>query len=188
MSRSVAEQRYAELVKYTHFDYVYGYYNPETDQYEGDEYNDEATRDEVDCLIENLKWSLKKAFPSFTEVPENRDRQNRDEREMWQRADDECFPILANGNCVVYLAEYCGLVSISFVPAGEIIEECWYHGYNPLGLQKHWIHAAEKRINTAIESVCDRLICQGHFSNGEAVFAPVTPRTVLKAIVNGEAV
>ena len=175
MSRSVSYQSGAELVKFTHIEPVYGEYNPETGEYEGEEYNELATQDEAENLIENITWALSTGFPSFEKVP----RQDR----AWARADRECWPVLQNGNCVVYLSEYCGLISISFVPADEGGDYCYG---DRLGIQRDWIQTVEKKIDAAIESVAERLICCGHFSNGEGVYAPATARRAqLAAAVNG---
>lgn len=184
MSRSVAEQHGAELVKYTHSDYVYGTYNPETDEYEGDEYDEFETQENFDCLVDNLKAALIEALPSFREVPERREDRNYDDRAIWHAADHECFPILQNGNCVVFLSSYMELVSISFVPRYNVVDGY----YETEAIQRHWINQVESKINATIESVCERLICCGRFSNGEAVFSRVTRKSELTAIANGEAV
>ena len=181
MSRSVNCQSGAALVKYTYYRTIYGEYNPETDSYEGDDYNEPATQDEAESLFEGLAWSLREALPSFEEVPSRQQASRWDP--CWSAANRECWPILRNGSAVVYLSEYCGLVSVSVVPADEI------EGDGPrLGIQLHWIRSVEKRIDDAIERVGERLVCCGHFSNGEGVFRPVSRRAELCAIVNGEAI
>ena len=183
MSRTVSYQSGAELVKFTYVEAVYGEYNPETGEYEGEEYNELATQDEAENLVENITYALAGAIPSFRKVPAR----GLDRRLdcLWTAADRECWPILWNGSAAVYLSEYCGLYSISVVPADEV--GSYFYG-DRLGIQKHWIRSVEKRIDAAIESVAERLVCLGHFSNGEGVYAPATARRAqLAAAVNGRA-
>ena len=183
MSRSVNYQPGAELVKFTHIEPVYGEYNPDSGEYEGEEYNELATQDEAECLLGNITRALAEAIPSFRQVPARGLDRSLDC--LWTATDRECWPILWNGSAAVYLSEYCGLVSISIVPADEVGDYCYG---DRLGIQRHWIQTVEKKIDAAIESVAERLICCGHFSNGEGVYAPATARRAqLAAAVNGEA-
>lgn len=184
MGRSVNYQSGAEIVKYFHVEPVYGFYNPETDEYEGEEFNPEETQWAFESDVENVKYALMKAIPSFNEVPDY-NQSDYMERAIHHNADRECWPLLYNGNAVVVLSEYCGLVSVSVVPLENMRGD--YYGPSKESLERHWINQVEPRVNTALDSVVERLICCGRFSNGEAVYQKASSRRAqLSAGVNGE--
>lgn len=166
MARSVNYQSDAILVKFMHFEPVYGEFNLETGEYEGDNFNEFATQDSFDCLVCGLVDALKQRFPSLEDVPPFRECSGTDAL-LWSLSDRECTPILRNGNCAVFLAEYCGLISLSFCRISDFYDGDW----RTSGLNEHWIRSAENGINEAIDSVTERLICCGRFSNGEALYS-----------------
>lgn len=184
MGRSVNYQSGAELVKYFSVEPVYGFYNPETGEYEGEEFNPEETQWNFDNDVENVKYALMKAIPSLREVP-NYQQSDYKERALHQSADRECFPILYNGNAVVVLSEYCGIASVSVVPLELMRGD--YYGPRKESLERHWIRQAEARINAALDSVVDHFVCCGRFSNGVAIYEKASSRRAqLSAVVNGE--
>ena len=166
MARSVNYQSDAVLIKYTHFEPVYGEFNPETGEYEGDNLNEFETQDSFDCLVCDIVAALKHRFPSLEDVPPFRECSGTDAL-LWSLSDRECTPVLRNGNCAVFLAEYCGLISLSFCRISD-----FYDGDGRTsGLNERWIRKAESGIDSAIDSVAERLICCGRFSNGEALYS-----------------
>jgi hypothetical protein len=145
MSRSVNFQSGAEIVEYAYVD--------------ESEY--------LEDVCENLEIALQNAFPSFDRVPAWNRTVTRAQERAWSHAERENWPILANGNCVVYMSEYMGFVSLSFCPEDDY-QDNWPRDLR--GIQRHWIRSAEKRIRAAIASVATRVVFVDRFSNGEALF------------------
>lgn len=186
MSRSVNYQSGAEYVKYFAVDPVYGVYNPESGEYEGEEYNEEESAWELENTLENITYAIRQELPSFSKTPRP---QNSNcyyaDRRLWAACDRECWPILDNGSAVVIASEYCGLVSLSFVPR-EGMED--YDGAPKEGIQRHYLRQIEERIDRIISDYANRLVCCGRFSNGEAVYASAASRKAqLSAAIEGEA-
>lgn len=185
MGRSVNYQSGAEYVKYFNVDPVFGHYNPETDEYEGDEFNEEEASWQFETRIDWISAELLRAFKSFYPVPQINKCGCYGDRRLHAAADPECWPVMANSSAAVYLSEYCGLVSVSFVPR-EYLEDNW--GASMEGIQRHWLRQIEKKVNTIMENSVGRLVCCGRFSNGEAVYADARSRKaqLSAAAVNGE--
>ena len=98
-----------------------------------------------DMFKEDIIEQLKGMFPSLQEPTKDR----------WY--DREGLTILENNLVQIVMSEYCGLVSLSFVPFCDEEQE---------GLANHWISSIWKRVCEHIGNL--RHI--GTFSNGEAIF------------------
>ncbi len=156
MSRGVATIRYAEDILFFYFDgNVFGEYNPETDEYEGNQFNEFESNDNWNSFKTELMDTLIKLFPSLEEP----DRPKRD---------GECEIILENRLALFALAEYCGCVSLSIAARGD--SEDGYGDNIPLA--KRWIASIfdklRKELNALPYAVRIIKICTA--SNGESFF------------------
>ncbi len=156
MSRGVAVIKYAEDILYFSFDgNVYGEYNPETDEYEGDEYNQFESEDNWESFKTELTDILIGLFPSL-------------ERPCRPKWDGECHIILENRLALFALAEYCGCVSLSIAARGD--SDYYYSDSIPLA--KRWIasifNKLRKNLNHLPYAVRIVKICTA--SNGESFF------------------
>lgn len=98
-----------------------------------------------DIFQEDIIEQLRGMFPSLQEPTENK----------WY--DREGLTILENNLVQIVISEYCGLVSLSFVPYCEEEQE---------GLANHWISSIWEKVCKHIGN----LRHVGTFSNGEAIF------------------
>lgn len=171
MARGVSYQSGAELLKYTHCEAIFGEYDEESGKYIGNEYNVFESQLAFDDMIGNIKAALQAAFPSFETVYDRRDAGYTIDRYLWINADDECVPVLKNGLCAVFIAEYCGIISLSFCPLCDFDPD--YQEEYKRGIQINWIQQAEEKINRCIEQAGPRLELSARFSNGEQMFSKI---------------
>lgn len=109
---------------------------------------------EWDDFVEDIQFSLKNAFNSFS----NTDR--------W--LDRESHAILENDFGTVTINEYGGMAAISFVPID-------YSAYNHEIVQQenlcyNWMNQINKRWNEIIQQHGTAYHMHGHMSNGVGVF------------------
>ena len=171
MARGVAYQSGAVLVKYAHVPAVYGEYDEETGEYIGNDYNVFESQILFEDTIANIIAGLQAEFPSMERVYSWRDAGYTIDRYLWSGADSECSPLLKNGNCAVFISEYCGIMSLSFCPVSDFDPD---DTGSRRGIQTHWIETAEEKINRCISAAADRLSLDGRFSNGEQIFSKVS--------------
>lgn len=108
-----------------------------------------------DELIWGILQTLQNVAPSFDET-----------RAEWH--DREVRKFAENSLCTVWISEYCGLISLSFVP----VEESYHTGKNIRGLAERWI---DKFIVSYRKTMGkDILNPVGTFSNGERIFERAT--------------
>ena len=143
MGRSVNYHSDAYKVLYTHFESG----EPE----DGEDYDPYQERFEWDSFVEDIENSLKETSPSLEVFHFN------------ECHDREVFKIMENKLLSVWLSEYCGLVSISFVP-----EETGYtNNGNIKGIAERWIKQMLPKFEKALNPNLRKI---GTFSNGESVF------------------
>jgi hypothetical protein len=107
---------------------------------------------EWDDFKENLTWELEDAFPALVKD------------DKWDG--NECHGFLSNGFGTFYLAEYCGLVSLSFKLAD--LEARYYDERDRTGLGAHWASKAEDKV---LKVMAGRLYYKlGSASNGEGFY------------------
>lgn len=151
MGRSVNYHSDAYKVLYTHIEYSETHEDEEGNEVDNDRYDDQF---EWDSFVEMLEYGLKEVAPSL-EPPR---------KVEWY--DREVRKILENNLCSVWLSEYCGLVSLSFVPE----EEGYSSGKAINGLAERWINQMipkfQEQINPSLRKV-------GTMSNGEAIFEKI---------------
>ena len=99
MARSVNYQSDAVLIKYTHFEPVYGEFNPETGDYEGDNFNEFETQEAFGNFVCGLVDALKQRFPSLEDVPPFRECSGTDAPERMR-----CSGVCRTGNVPQYCA------------------------------------------------------------------------------------
>jgi hypothetical protein len=104
-----------------------------------------------DDTIENLKSSIQKRLPSYSQV------------DKWDNRETKI--ILQNYLCNIGVSEYCGLVSLSVAPRNnDFVNE---HE----SLAKHHAGQIEKTLQKIVDDITgSRLIRKGTFSNGTGVF------------------
>lgn len=156
MGRGVATIRYMEDVLYFHFDgNIYGYYNPETDEYEGTEYNMDESNDNWDYFKTELIDKLTAIFPSLT----------RPDRPKY---DGECQIILENRLAYFALAEYCNCVSLSIA-----IRDNFYDGNGDnIPLAGRWIASIHDKLRKELNELpyVTRIVKICTASNGESFY------------------
>jgi hypothetical protein len=156
MSRGVATIRYAEDILYFHFGgNVFGDYNPETDEYEGKEYNEDESSDNWDYFKTELIDKLTNLFPSLASL----DR---------PKYDGECQIILENRLAYFALAEYCGCVSLSMAIRGNFDDS--YGEYIPLA--GRWIASIHDKLRKELNDLpyATRIVKICTASNGESFY------------------
>lgn len=136
MGRSVSYPSYAEWTVYMPFEYE----DPDDACWEWDDFKD------------NLAWELKDAFPSLYD------------EDKWDG--NECHGFLSNRFGTFYLAEYCGLVSLSFKL--DDLEANYYGEPNLTGLGENWAANAEDTVLKVMAGRLYRKIATA--SNGEAFY------------------
>ena len=154
MGRSVNYHSQAQEKLYLHYEYPTGTVidgdGNETEE-EFDDFDGSYWEDYVDYIIETLQ----EIAPSLTRSKDNE----------WQG--NEVKKIAENNLCSVWISEYFGLVSLSFVP----IEDSYYSSNKKEGLATHWIDQVFEKIkNKFISQKSEVLNKIGNFSNGEGVF------------------
>jgi hypothetical protein len=108
---------------------------------------DEIDFDELSYLVDGIR----DIAPSFQEC-----------KQEWH--DREVCKFAENSFCTAWISEYCGLVSLSFVP----IEESYHTGKIIIGLSNRWIDIFVKSYRKKLGNNALRPI--GTFSNGERIF------------------
>lgn len=110
----------------------------------------EDARFEFECLVDNIREAFTSRFPSMAEC------------DHWPER--ESHAIVENGQCMIVISEYCGLVSIGAVPLGEASYDC-----DTTGLARQW---TEKNAVPVLQQF-ETLRNVGYFGNGEGVFRRV---------------
>ena len=92
---------------------IYGIYNAETGEYDGEDFNEFETQDNWDCWKEELfSEALRARFPTL--------KYRRDQRdcEAWARnlPGRETVTVAHNEQVAVTISEYCGCIAISIIP------------------------------------------------------------------------
>lgn len=124
------------------------------------QHDDETTRINWECDMENLAASLRAAFPSLREC------------DRWLgRGRSEDHAILENRHAAVSVSEYCGLVAVCLVPEPRSEYES-----SPM-IAHHWCKQIEARFRKIVADTFGlELVHVGTFSNGEAVFRKAEAR------------
>lgn len=106
-----------------------------------------------DDFLRNIKYALKKKFPSLTDC-----------KNEWD--DRETTIILDNYHCQIGISEYCGVASISIRVNESSRDE------NNLSLSKNWIDQVWDNMLKVMQKNTgyDFLVKQGSFSNGEGIY------------------
>ena len=118
---------------------------------------DEADYDE--CIAEEnweffeeyIMEAIQEVASSFTKC-----------KEEWH--DQEVKKIAQNNLCSVWISEYCGFISLSFVPNEDDYTD------RKTGLAKHWIDQVFPKIQKKLINAIEVLNKIGSFSNGESIF------------------
>ena len=102
-----------------------------------------------DDFKSDLTANLKKLLPSL------------DDCESWDGRETRIF--LENGFCEVGIAEYCGLISVSFR---------WHQNaeYQSEPLFENWFDKIQSKIDTMLKDNFSSLNKIGTFSNGECIY------------------
>lgn len=139
MGRSVSYASGSEVVLYSYFE--------TTD----DEYIDQVNFD--DC-VENLEWSLMKAFPSLYESGK------------WIGREDRA--LVENDLVYIGLSEYCGVVSVWVKPKDDD-----YRSY-VRSFGSRFAHQIENKLKEIVNFAFGvQLLKTGTFSNGESIYCRV---------------
>lgn len=112
-----------------------------------------------DDFLSNIKYALKKRFPSLTEC-----------RNEWDGR--ETAIILDNYHCQIGVSEYCGVASISIRVNSEDAD---YRTRTDIALSENWISQVWNNMLKVMQDNTgyDFLVKQGSFSNGEAIYNKV---------------
>ena len=145
---------------------VFGSYNPDTGEYDGDEFNEFETRDSWDRWKEELfREELHAKFPSLRYCKDWRD------CETWARnlPGRETVTVAHNDQVAVTISEYCGCIAISIIPRYRLD----YTRYDTRGLQvrnAYYVGRALLELIDALPGYVTRIrpICRA--SNGEVFF------------------
>lgn len=144
MGRSVNYHSDAYKILYTHLEMSDTHEDEEGNEVKSD-YDDYQF--EWECFEDNIIYGLQEVAPSL-EPPY---------KKIWH--DHEVRMILENNLCSVWLSEYCGLVSLSFVAQDYKVP-----------LAEHWLDQMfpkfEKKINPTLRKLFT-------MSNGEAIFEKI---------------
>lgn len=132
MGRSIETPTYAEFTVYL---------NPEEPF--GDSLDWSDYREDISCLLQSYFPSL--IFGTARRYPGS-------------KFDRETIAVAANDHGVFTLAEYCGLVALSFV-----VDDTTEH----VGLSERWAQQAYERLQTVFP---ERLAPLATMSNGETVY------------------
>lgn len=113
--------------------------------------SDEWYREEMawDDLIENLQYTLSKAFPSFANCDHWAGYPYRENR-----------AILENDHAIVYITEYMGCGAVNLAS----------HQGEWSALADHWLDQIRERFTKIVGENVNLLTKLGTFSNGESVF------------------
>lgn len=167
MSRSVETLREAADVIYLHWQGdVFGEYDPETDTYTGDAFDEFATQDNWDCWMEELfNDALCGRFPSLKYYANWRN------CEAWARnlPGRETVTVAHNDQIAVTVSEYCGCIAISIIPRYRLD----YTRHDTRGLQVRNAYHVGKALRDIIDTAPGyvtriRPICRA--GNGEVFY------------------
>lgn len=113
----------------------------------------ESAQFEFDCLVDDIRGSFKRKFPSMRNCDHWPERESR--------------AIVENDHCMIVISEYCGLVSIGVVPTG-----LWeaYYTPNSAPLAFDW---ATRYAAPFLRQAFGQLRKIGTASNGESFYERV---------------
>ena len=167
MSRSVETLREAADTVFLNWQgNVYGIYNPETGEYDGEDFNEFETGDNWDCWKEELfREALCARFPTLKYRRDWRD------CETWARnlPGRETVTVAHNDQIAVTVSEYCGCIAISIIPRYRLD----YTRYDTRGLQVRNAYYIGRALRDMIDSApgyVTRIRPIARASNGEVFY------------------
>ena len=167
MSRSVETLREAADVIFLSWQGdVFGIYNPETGEYDGEDFNEFDTRVNWDDWKEELfSEALRARFPSLRYCKDWRD------CETWARnmPGRETITVAYNDQLAVTVSEYCGCVAISTIPRYRL-DYTRYDTRGPQVRNAYYIGRALMELIDALPGYVTRIRPIARASNGEVFY------------------
>ena len=167
MSRSVETLREAAGVIFLNWEgNVFGSYNPDTGEYDGEDFNEFETQDNWDCWKEELfSEALRARFPSLRYCKDWRD------CETWARnlPGRETITVAHNDQVAVTISEYCGCIALSVIPRYRL--DYRYHDTRGLQVRNaYYICRALRELIDALPGYVTRIRPIARASNGEVFY------------------
>ena len=145
---------------------VFGIFNPDTGDYDGEDFNEFETRDNWDCWKEELfREALRARFPTM--------KYRRDQRDCdaWARnlPGRETITVAHNDQVAVTVSEYCGCIAVSVIPRYRL-DYC-YHDTRGLQVRNaYYIGRALMELIDALPGYVTRIQPVVRASKGEVVY------------------